>query len=230
MGNKTLAALNLINLQITSDYSKSIAANHAASTEPGLKPFGDDGLTFADLIDIINPLQHIPLISTFYRNITGDTIDPAARIAGGALFGGPIGVALAVANTISNQIDGKDIGERVLALFKGQEEGTDTARAVAANESGSSGAVATITGPGQRRGGWIVNAAYYGRDLYLAAKADAKPAVQPEHRPASVAENKHIAEPRRGGWIVNAAYRGRDSYVQKPVTPVAVPGRIDTRT
>ena len=46
------------------------------------KPFGQDGMTFLDFLDIINPLQHIPLVSTIYRKITGDTIDPASRIAG----------------------------------------------------------------------------------------------------------------------------------------------------
>lgn len=224
-----MAAPNLINLQITSDYSKSIAANHAVSTKQGLKPFGDDGLTFGDLIDIINPLQHIPIISSFYRKLTGDTIDPAARIAGGALFGGPIGVAFSIASTISNQIDGKDMGERLLALFKGQAEGTDSARAMAANETARD-AVATITHPGQRRGGWLVNAAYHGRDIYLAAKTDAEPAVRPEPRHASVSADKHNAGPRRGGWLVNAAYRGRDSYVQIPVTPVTVSGRINIKT
>lgn len=64
----------------------------------GFKPFGDDGLTFADVIDIVNPLQHIPIVSTFYRKLTGDTIDPAIRIAGGALFGGPLG---ALASTMA---------------------------------------------------------------------------------------------------------------------------------
>lgn len=64
----------------------------------GFKPFGDDGLTFADIIDIVNPLQHIPIVSTFYRKLTGDAIDPAIRIAGGALFGGPLG---ALASTMA---------------------------------------------------------------------------------------------------------------------------------
>lgn len=58
-------------------------------------PFGEDGLTFGDVFDLINPLQHIPLLGGLYRKLTGDTIDPAMRIAGGALFGGPIGAAVA---------------------------------------------------------------------------------------------------------------------------------------
>jgi hypothetical protein len=52
--------------------------------------FSNDGLTFGDIIDVINPLQHIPVVSTIYWELTGDKISPAARMAGGALFGGPI--------------------------------------------------------------------------------------------------------------------------------------------
>ncbi|MDP6473864.1 MAG: hypothetical protein QF894_03030 [Alphaproteobacteria bacterium] len=36
--------------------------------------FGADGFGFDDFLDLINPLQHIPIISTIYREITGDTI------------------------------------------------------------------------------------------------------------------------------------------------------------
>ena len=61
--------------------------------------FGEDGFTFGDIIDIINPLQHIPIISSIYRKITGDTIAPAMRVAGGALFGGPIGAAVSLVST-----------------------------------------------------------------------------------------------------------------------------------
>ena len=53
--------------------------------------FGADGFNFLDLLDVINPLQHIPFVSTLYRALTGDTIAPASRVAGGAPFGGPIG-------------------------------------------------------------------------------------------------------------------------------------------
>lgn len=81
----------------------------------------NDSLTFADLIDTINPLQHIPLVSTVYRSITGDEISPAAKVAGNALFLGPIGAVGALVDVAVDQITGKDIGEHVLALFGDDE-------------------------------------------------------------------------------------------------------------
>ena len=95
------------------------ASNSSNSSPAGvdLKPFGEDGLTFGDILDVINPLQHIPVISTIYRNLTGDELSPAARIAGGALFGGPIGLVAGVANTAVLAFSGKDIGESIVAAF-----------------------------------------------------------------------------------------------------------------
>jgi hypothetical protein len=94
--------------------------------------FGEDGLTFGDLLDIINPLQHIPIVSTIYRAITGDEISPGSRLAGGALFGGPIGAGLAMVNAMVEQSSGMDIGDTVLAALTGddaEEAGTVVAEA-----------------------------------------------------------------------------------------------------
>src|SRR5688572_6968383 len=40
----------------------------------------DDGYSFGDVIDMINPLQHLPVIGMLYRKFTGDTIKPFAAI------------------------------------------------------------------------------------------------------------------------------------------------------
>lgn len=83
--------------------------------------FGEDGMSFLDFVDIINPLQHIPVVSTAYRAITGDELDPGARLAGGTLYGGPIGLAASAFNVILEHNTGKDSGEHILALFEGDE-------------------------------------------------------------------------------------------------------------
>lgn len=57
--------------------------------------FDDHPMTFGDVLDLVNPLQHLPVVATVYRRLTGDVIAPAMALAGGALFGGPIGAGLA---------------------------------------------------------------------------------------------------------------------------------------
>ncbi len=87
----------------------------------GFQPFGDDGFTFMDFLDIINPMQHLPIISNLYRNWSGDTIDPIPRIGGGALFGGPIGAIASLINVIINETTGKDAGDHFLAFLEDEE-------------------------------------------------------------------------------------------------------------
>ena len=61
--------------------------------------FGDDGFGLDDVLDAINPLQHLPIISTLYRAITGDHIDTVPNMVGGAIYGGVLGFALAGGET-----------------------------------------------------------------------------------------------------------------------------------
>jgi hypothetical protein len=75
------------------------------------KPLG-----FGDVLEAINPLQHLPVIGSIYRSVTGATIEPAARVVGGLLFGGMFGAAGAVVNSIVEGISGKDVGEHVIAM------------------------------------------------------------------------------------------------------------------
>lgn len=113
-------------------------------TESGSGFFGDDGLTFGDVLDVINPLQHIPVVSTLYRAITGDEISPGARVAGGALFGGPIGFAVATANAMVEASAGKDIGDTIVTALFGDADDTvpDSRKQVAATLPAATPAVA----------------------------------------------------------------------------------------
>ncbi len=99
-----------------------------AAPEAGeFKPFGADGLTFGDILDVLNPLQHLPIVGSIYRAITGDTISAASKVTGGALFGGLIGFAAAVADTVLQESSGKDAGAHVMALMRdarSQSEGS----------------------------------------------------------------------------------------------------------
>ena len=85
-------------------------------------PFGKDGLTFGDFLDIVNPLHHIPVVSTVYRAITGDEIAPGARLAGATLYGGPVGFVGAAINNAVESKSGATIDEHVIALFDDGEE------------------------------------------------------------------------------------------------------------
>lgn len=80
--------------------------------------WGEDGFTFADLLDVINPLQHLPVIGDVYRALTGDEASAGARLAGGTLFGGPLGLASSVVGLAVEEATGETpVGHVVAGLF-----------------------------------------------------------------------------------------------------------------
>lgn len=104
----------------------STAASGPAPAGPHpFQPFGEDGLTFFDVLDAINPLQHLPLVSTLYRELTGDALAPVPRVVGGALFGGLIGAVSSLLNVIVEQLTGRDVGAHVLAAVEDVTGGGD---------------------------------------------------------------------------------------------------------
>ena len=81
--------------------------------------------SFKDLIDVVNPLQQLPVVSTAYRALTGDTISSGARLVGGALFGGPLGFVLSLANEIVASETGGDLGTNLFAAATDKYKETD---------------------------------------------------------------------------------------------------------
>ena len=109
------------------------AANRAdeASEATGKNFFGEDGLILGDVVDIVNPLQHIPIVSSVYRYVTGDEISPGAQLAGGSIYGGPIGFASSLANVIMKDQTGDDMGGTALTALFGAPGTSDTGTALA---------------------------------------------------------------------------------------------------
>jgi len=111
----------------------------------------DDGFSFKDLLDVVNPLQHIPVIGTLYRHITGDTIKTVPKIAGDALYGGVEGFAGSLADTVFEKITGKSFGDTVYDVAKnifdgGSSDDATATTGVASNATGTT-AVAANTEP-----------------------------------------------------------------------------------
>lgn len=73
----------------------------------------DEGF-FHHLLDVVNPLQHLPVIGTIYRAITGEHIGPVEKIAGDTLYGGLWGGVSAAADVAFEGITGKDMEDTVM--------------------------------------------------------------------------------------------------------------------
>jgi hypothetical protein len=97
----------------------------------GMFAADDDDPSFWDLVDVINPLQHIPLVNDIYRDVSGDKIGMAARLTGGALFGGVIGLIGAAVNGVLEESTGATAGGHMLALFRDDPAPGDSGTALA---------------------------------------------------------------------------------------------------
>jgi hypothetical protein len=125
--------------------SSAADPTNAAASAAGDKPYwsGSGGPTFGDLLDIINPLQHIPVVSDIYQKITGDTSSSGANIFGGLLFGGGIGLVASVANEIVQQVSGKTLGGNLIAAVTGETSTTTAANDAAQKTTATAPTVAT---------------------------------------------------------------------------------------
>ena len=97
--------------------------------------FGPDGeFGWDDFLDLINPLQHIPIIAQIYRAVTGDQMYGAAELLGALPFGpiGAIGLGGAIVDLAVKDTTGKDIGENVEAALFGTGSGNGNAGAAPA--------------------------------------------------------------------------------------------------
>ena len=193
----------------------------AKPIEPGPAIWGEDGFTFDDFLDIINPLQHIPVVSSFYREITGDSIAPGPRVLGAALFsGGPIGAAVSAAAALIDVVmeseTGKDIGGHVMAMFDGDagDAGDDAATRAVAEVDGLPWLVAdakSAGGPREIAGlPWLV------------AEAQTVAAVRVQTAAAPATSSRHAAT----GTPSDAVHRPRPipGHVAKPELPPRLSG------
>ncbi|WP_372395982.1 hypothetical protein ABMY26_12180 [Azospirillum sp. HJ39] len=111
------------------------AAQRAARSEPARTPENKLSLGFEDLVDAVNPLQQLPVVSSVYREATGETISIPARLAGGFLFGGLPGLIGSAAMVAFEEVTGDSVLGHIGSLIDGEEP--TTAATVAGTPAGA---------------------------------------------------------------------------------------------
>jgi hypothetical protein len=144
------------------DERKALAASGkrwVVDETPGSRKlfFGDDEVFgLDDLADLVNPLQHIPVVSQIYRAVTGDEINGAAELLGALPFG-PSSFLTSVADLAVRETTGKDMGGNVIAMLFGSGDTPSNDGLAAAKEKAipantvQTAAIAADLGPGQSR-------------------------------------------------------------------------------
>jgi hypothetical protein len=163
------------------------ALNMADQTAASKPPSSD--FSFDDFIDIINPLQHLPVVGMIYREITGDTIKPVAQIVGGGIFGGPIGAVSGTVNAVVQETTGKDLAGNVFALVTGGDD-------AATSETLADNAPASINSNNPEMALSLASAQYAG-DNYVPAPAVAG---QPSGSAVGFTANRNAAAAYAKTW------------------------------
>ena len=132
-----------IHPQSQPDTGRAVNENAAVGNVPDSPQYwGQNGFSFKSFLDIINPLQHIPVISTIYQSLTGDVPSPGSDIAGGLLYGGGLGMVASIVGEIAQAQTGNTIGGNVLALLQGHSQTQVAQNTVSGGE--------TVLSPNQR--------------------------------------------------------------------------------
>ncbi len=90
--------------------------------EKGMARESADRFNLFDFLDMINPLQHIPVVNYIYRHMTGDEIKPISAIIGGAVFAGPAGAASGLVSSVVEHGTGSSLPEAVLSMASGERK------------------------------------------------------------------------------------------------------------
>jgi hypothetical protein len=133
-----------INASVTggNDSASAVDSRRYTQFDRTITDAGTATMSFGDIVDMLNPLEHIPVVSSVYRAITGDTINPVARVTGDILYGGAMGIGSAVlggvgaiADTEIASENGKDSSGLVLSALFGPDE-TDNPVQLASADTG----------------------------------------------------------------------------------------------
>lgn len=61
-------------------------------------------ITFSQFLHGLNPLHHVPILGTLYREATGEKIPAPMQVLGGGILGGPIGMLSAALGGMLHEI------------------------------------------------------------------------------------------------------------------------------
>jgi len=167
-----------------------------------------------------------------YRKLTGDTIAPAMQIAGGALFGGPLGAAISIVTTAfqsqfktnspdpsspymdqdSTMTDPATIANNTSQQFPKTISSNDYSQTTDSSIEQSDHTNHALENPAGTQYGWSIRAAISSmnsttintiKEITIDNKKELYTSI-------NTLQRKHVYQPADG--IVNLAYKGTETY------------------
>lgn len=201
-------------LSPTSGARDPIEARRAKPANADDQPF-----SFWDVLDVVNPLQHIPIVNTVYRGITGDEIKTPIKLLGATVIGGPIGFAAAMADSVVAETTGRDVGEHAMAMFAPPARGPSAETQVADAREFIPDAVYP-TGSYQ-----VASAEEFVPEPVEALREFIPDAVAPS-RPAQIAAVENLPAPPTSAPVSADPYRPSDAEVAITTAQIAAKAHV----
>ncbi|CAO3440334.1 hypothetical protein [Azospirillum endophyticum] len=111
-----------VNTRLAAQAVTPPTAQRKPSAEPEETLADKMSVGFDDLLDVVNPLQQLPVVSSVYREATGEDISIPARLAGGFLFGGLPGLIGSAAMVAFEEITGDSVLGHIGSLLEDETE------------------------------------------------------------------------------------------------------------
>ncbi len=121
-----------VNTALAAQALAPVQPRTARNAEPAETLADKMSVGFEDLLDVVNPLQQLPVVSSVYREATGDSISIPARLAGGFLFGGPAGLIGSAAMVLFEEVTGDSVLGHLETLADGGTQDAAPTPAVSA--------------------------------------------------------------------------------------------------
>jgi hypothetical protein len=178
-----------------------------AAPPAAVKAFNqDDGPSFSDVLDILNPLQHIPIINTIYQHLTGDSEGAVADVAGGTLWTGPIGLVGSLVDLAVKSDTGKSISDNILSWLglEDDDKAAVTAQAEAQQQQAAQAQAVTNSPPA----------------VTVQALAALPPRQRPEERKDAERKSDKDGPVQMGDYLVFGAAGSAQPLALTPAQPV----------
>jgi hypothetical protein len=135
---KCLFIISLRDLYMTEINIYRLTSNNGNSLDKKLssKTGQETELGFNDFLEMVNPLQHLPVISHIYRSESGNDIPAVAKIIGGGLFGGVVGAAASAAVSLVEAITDEPLLDSVTEIAQLSTENPSSANVNLTPDSG----------------------------------------------------------------------------------------------
>lgn len=109
--------------------------------------FGKNGLEINDGFDSVNILNHVPVVSEIYKNVTGHDVSAISKLAGGYIYGGPTGLVFSAIELTSQSLFDTSIGSALANFNYGQLFGNEQTKATTETSKAATSLSSTVSLP-----------------------------------------------------------------------------------